>query len=209
MSEIFGLPFAAEISAAPSAQRPTSASARKETAGPQPSASARKEPMAGRAFRFCSADPGERRRQWCATARSAPPEWSPRRGRQRGKHHRDPSAPPEWFSRPAAGQLGRRPDSSGSAAATPATPPERSRSSGGGGGGRVGWAVPSGRTHGLPRAGWTLGRPRPAVMVRWRGTARPFGRIDLDLLLLGMGRRAGVRRAEFAKECCRGVGDRC
>ena len=51
-------------------------------------------------------------------------------------------------------------------------------------------AVPGGQIHRLPRAGWTFGRLRRAVMVRWRGTTRPFGRIDLDLLLLGMGRRA-------------------
>jgi hypothetical protein len=30
------------------------------------------------------------------------------------------------------------------------------------------------------------GRPPSAVMVRWRGTTRPFGRIDLDFLLFGV-----------------------
>ena len=51
--------------------------------------------------------------------------------------------------------------------------------------GRLG--MPGGQTHGLPGAGWTFGRLRRAVMVRGRGTTRPFGRIDLDFLLFGYG----------------------
>ena len=41
----------------------------------------------------------------------------------------------------------------------------------------------------IPAAAWaglTSGRPPLAVMVRWRGTTRPFGRIDLDFLLFGV-----------------------